>query len=88
MKKTDYAGRQGYVNEYGIFFDGDYETARAKMDEWDLKVADTKMKQQKQEQSYEDIMNGEEMKLIKRAINGEESVDVLCRYCSSATEIK
>ena len=40
------------------------------------------------EQSYEDIMNGEEMKLIKRAINGEESVDVLCRYCSSATEIK
>ena len=40
------------------------------------------------EQSYEDIMNGEEMKLIKRAINGEESVDVLYRYCSSATEIK
>ena len=40
------------------------------------------------EQSYEDIMNGEEMKLIKRVINGEESVDVLCGYCSSATEIK
>lgn len=52
MKKTDYAGRQGYVNEYGIFFDGDYETARAKMYEWDLKIADAKMKQQKEEQSY------------------------------------
>ena len=39
-------------------------------------------------QSYEDVMNGEEIKLIKKAINGEESIDVLCRYCSSATEIK
>lgn len=61
MKKTDYAGRQGYVNEYGIFFDGDYETARAKMYEWDLKIADTKMKQQKEEQSYKDR--------VKRKIN-------------------
>lgn len=39
------------------------------------------------EQSYEEIMNGKEINKIKDAINGDESIDVLCRGCSSATEI-
>lgn len=39
------------------------------------------------EQSYEEIMNGKEIDKIKAAINGDESIDILCRRCSSATEI-
>ena len=39
------------------------------------------------EQSYEEIMNGKEIDKIKAAINGDESIDILCRGCSSATEI-
>lgn len=39
------------------------------------------------QQSYDEIMNGSEMQRLKQAINGDESIDVLCRGCSSATEI-
>ena len=39
------------------------------------------------EQSYAEIMNGKEIDKIKAAINGDESIDILCRRCSSATEI-
>lgn len=39
-------------------------------------------------QSYDEIMSGEEFQKVKRAFNGDESIDVLCRGCSSATEIK
>lgn len=39
------------------------------------------------QQSYEEIINGSEMQRLKCAINGDESIDLLCRGCSSATEI-
>lgn len=39
------------------------------------------------QQSYDEIMNGSEMQRLKQAINGDESIDVLCRGCSSATEV-
>lgn len=38
-------------------------------------------------QSYDEIMNGDEMQRLRRAINGDEEIDILCRGCSSATEI-
>lgn len=40
------------------------------------------------DQSYDEIMNGSEIQKVKRAIDGDESIDVLCRGCSSATEIE
>jgi radical SAM protein with 4Fe4S-binding SPASM domain len=35
-------------------------------------------------QSYEDIMNGEEINRIKDAMSGDNREDILCRSCSSA----
>jgi hypothetical protein len=39
------------------------------------------------EQSYEEIIGGEEMQRVKRAVNGDSDIDVLCRECTSATEV-
>lgn len=38
-------------------------------------------------ETYEEIMNSEEIQKIRRGINGDETVDILCRNCSSAHEI-
>lgn len=35
-------------------------------------------------QSYEEIMNGEELNRVKRGISGDETEDILCRNCSCA----
>ena len=40
------------------------------------------------EQTYEEIMDGEEMNKIKDGINGNESIDILCRNCSQAHNIE
>lgn len=39
------------------------------------------------DQNYEEIMNGEEMKRIKKGIWGDETVDILCRNCSCANKL-
>lgn len=40
------------------------------------------------ENTYEEIMNGEEMKKIKEGMNGNMDIDILCRNCSYARERK
>lgn len=40
------------------------------------------------EQSYEDIMNGEEAQRIRRAMNDETKDVILCRNCFQALEIE
>ena len=52
LKKSTYAGRNGYINDKGLFFAGDYESARKQSYEWDLKQADSKAKSQLKEQQY------------------------------------
>lgn len=52
LKKSTYAGRNGYTNDKGLFFAGDYESARKQSYEWDLKQADSKAKSQLKEQQY------------------------------------
>ncbi len=39
------------------------------------------------DQNYEEIMNGNEMKRIKKGISGDETVDILCRNCSCANKL-
>jgi hypothetical protein len=39
------------------------------------------------EQTYEEIIQGEEMALIKQGIMGDEGIDILCRRCSFAHQI-
>lgn len=36
--------------------------------------------------TYDEIMNGTEMKKVKEGIDGEESIELLCRKCSCANE--
>lgn len=38
-------------------------------------------------QSYEEIMNGEEINRIKKGISGDEAEDILCRKCSCANSV-
>lgn len=39
------------------------------------------------EKTYDEIMNGREMKKIKRGIKGDETIDILCRNCSQAHNV-
>lgn len=52
LKKTMYGNSVGYVNKDGLFFRGDYETARNKSYEYDLKKAEAKAQSQLREQNY------------------------------------
>lgn len=52
LKKSSYAGKNGYVNNEGIFFSGNYESARKQSYDWDIKQADSKAKSQLKEQQY------------------------------------
>ena len=39
-------------------------------------------------ETYDEIMNGEEMRRIKKGVEGDETIDILCRNCSQAHEIE
>ena len=39
-------------------------------------------------ETYDEIMNGTEMKRVKQGINGDETIDILCRNCSQAHNIE
>lgn len=39
------------------------------------------------EHSFEEIMNGTEMQRVKDGMNGDETIDILCRKCSYAKSI-
>lgn len=38
-------------------------------------------------ETYDEIMKGKEMQRIRKGINGDEAIDILCRHCSQAHEI-
>lgn len=40
------------------------------------------------EDTYDEIMNSQEMQKVKHGINGDMSLDILCRNCSQAHEIR
>ena len=40
------------------------------------------------ESTYAEIMNGKEIRKVRKGMGGDESIDILCRHCSSATVIR
>jgi hypothetical protein len=56
LDQSSMGGRQGYVDERGMFFEGGYDHALKKKWKWDLMFSQAKMNDQKKEQTYRSSM--------------------------------